>query len=93
MRTYTVLDGDKKTVYNGIDRDFCTPIVCTDFVGIVRFEGEAEVWRLDNRDASREVVRYYEDQGFSGARCMIMEVSGFYSNPAISEKQVNQVFK
>jgi hypothetical protein len=92
MRQYTVIDGDKETVYNGIDRNFCTPIVCTDFIGIVRFEGECEAWRLDSREASREVVRYYADQGFYGARCMIMEVSGFHSDPAVSEQEANQVF-
>jgi hypothetical protein len=79
-------------VYQGFDRNFQREIHLGDLFGIVIFEGEPEIYRLDDRQASRELVRYYEDEGYKGARVLISEFDGFHSNPSLTDKDTHPVF-
>lgn len=95
-RTYQVFHDDSDTpvfTYEGIDRDFTVPIHIDDWVGIVRVNGDPECWRLDDPAASREVVRYYADQGFIGARCIVLSAAGWHSDPGVSQNESHPQFR
>lgn len=95
-RQYQVFPGDStepQFTYTGIDRDFTSPIRLDDWIGIVRVNGEPECWRLDSPAGSQEVVRYYADQGFIGARCMVLCATGWHSEPAVASKDIHIQFR
>jgi hypothetical protein len=61
---YTVkCEGESDKVFHGIERQSTKPLKIGEYIGIVIWEGETEVWRMENTvSGATEIRRYYADQ-------------------------------
>lgn len=86
MRTFTVRGIPEEKTFYGFDRNFT---IESHRFALVMVEGEPEVWVLDNGPyAIRELDEYYRVvHGMQGLHFKIMEQSGMYSDPTISDKE------